>query len=104
VEEELERRKDEIESEVLRRIEEAKRVMEQQMLADIEAKRLAELEAQKAIEVNINSRCRVVAVFFTSLISQLPPLPVVAMPTTVLSSELVIRLTWWLKDCKDELI
>ena len=52
VEEELARRKDEIEAEVLRRIAEARRAMEQAMLAELEAKRQAELEVQRAREVN----------------------------------------------------
>lgn len=51
VEEELEKRKDEIEREVLRRVEEAKRIMERQLLEELERQRQAELAAQKAREV-----------------------------------------------------
>lgn len=51
MEEELEKRKDEIEREVLRRVEEAKRIMEKQLLEELEKQRQAELFAQKAREV-----------------------------------------------------
>ena len=51
VEEELEKRKDEIEAEVLRRVEEAKRIMERQMLEELEKQREAELQSQRAKEV-----------------------------------------------------
>ena len=51
VEEELEKRKDEIEQEVLRRVEDAKRVMEKQMLEEMERQRQVEMEAQKKKEV-----------------------------------------------------
>jgi len=53
VEEELDRRKDEIEMEVLRRIEEAKHLMEQQLITEMEYKRHLELEAQRVKEVRI---------------------------------------------------
>lgn len=53
VEEELEKRKDEIEREVLRRVEEAKRIMERQLLEELERQRQAELAAQKAREVTL---------------------------------------------------
>ena len=39
VEEELERRRDEIEAEVLRRVEEAKKVLEAQMLEEMEKRK-----------------------------------------------------------------
>lgn len=52
VEEELEKRRDEIEREVLRRVEEAKRIMEKQLLEELERQRQAELAAQKAREVH----------------------------------------------------
>ena len=39
VAEELEKRKDEIEAEVLRRVEEAKQIMEKQMLEELERRR-----------------------------------------------------------------
>ena len=51
VEEELERRKDEIEAEVLKRVEEAKRLMEEQMLQELEKKRKEQEEEQKKREV-----------------------------------------------------
>lgn len=54
VEEELEKRKDEIEREVLRRVEEAKRIMERQLLEELERQRQAELAAQKAREVTLS--------------------------------------------------
>lgn len=54
VEEELEKRKDEIEREVLRRVEEAKRIMEKQLLEELERQRHAELAAQKAREVTLD--------------------------------------------------
>lgn len=53
VEEELEKRRDEIEREVLRRVEEAKRIMEAQLLQELEKQRQAELNAQKAREVTL---------------------------------------------------
>lgn len=53
VEEELEKRRDEIEREVLRRVEEAKRIMESQLLQELERQRQAELNAQKAREVTL---------------------------------------------------
>lgn len=53
VEEELEKRRDEIEREVLRRVEEAKRIMEAQLLQELERQRQAELSAQKAREVTL---------------------------------------------------
>lgn len=56
VEEELEKRKDEIEREVLRRVEEAKRIMERQLLEELERQRQAELAAQKAREVTLAER------------------------------------------------
>ena len=51
VEEELEKRRDEIEAEVLRRVEEAKRLMEQQMLEELEEKKRQQEEEQKKREV-----------------------------------------------------
>lgn len=54
MEEELEKRKDEIEREVLRRVEEAKRIMERQLLEELERQRQAELAAQKAREVTLS--------------------------------------------------
>lgn len=51
VAEELEKRKDEIEAEVLRRVEEAKQIMEQQMLEELERRRKERLEEEKRREV-----------------------------------------------------
>jgi len=56
VEEEMEKRKEEIEAEVLRRIEDAKRAMEAEMLAELERKREAELKAQQIKEVKLVGR------------------------------------------------
>lgn len=51
VEEELERRREEIEAEVLRRVEEAKKVMEAQMLQEIEKRKQEQLEEAQRREV-----------------------------------------------------
>ena len=51
VAEELERRKDEIEAEVLRRVEEAKKIMEQQMLEEIERRKQEQIEEARKREV-----------------------------------------------------
>lgn len=51
VEEELAKRKDEIELEVLRRVEEAKSVMEKQIIEEFEKKRSEEQEFQQKKEV-----------------------------------------------------
>lgn len=51
VEEELEKRKDEIEREVLRRVEEAKKVMEETMMKELEQRKLEQLEEAKKREV-----------------------------------------------------
>lgn len=55
MEEELEKRKDDIEKEVLRRVEEAKKIMEKEMVAELERRQKMELEAQKAKEVIANA-------------------------------------------------
>jgi len=55
VAEELERRKDEIEAEVLRRVEEAKAIMEKEMMEELQRQRLAQLEEERRREVAINS-------------------------------------------------
>ena len=52
VQEELERRKEEIEAEVLRRVEEAKRVMEQQLLEEMERKKQEREEDERRKEVS----------------------------------------------------
>lgn len=72
VEEELERRKDEIEAEVRRRVEEAKKIMEKQMLEELERQREAELEAQKKKEVmkSFSLSVRVVGVCSAFLFSE----------------------------------
>lgn len=51
VAEELKKRKDEIEAEVLRRVEEAKRVMEQQMLEEMERKKKEQEEEERRKKV-----------------------------------------------------
>jgi arginine/glutamate-rich protein 1 len=51
VAEELEKRKDEIEAEVLRRVEEAKQIMEKQMLEELERRRKERLEEENRREV-----------------------------------------------------
>lgn len=53
VAEELEKRKDEIETEVLRRVEEAKHIMEQEMLQELERRRKERLEEEKRREVHM---------------------------------------------------
>lgn len=57
VAEELERRREEIEAEVLRRVEEAKVVMEAQMLAEMEKRKQEQLEEARKREVRMKS-CR----------------------------------------------
>lgn len=52
VAEELEKRKDEIETEVLRRVEEAKQIMERQMLEELERRRKERLEEENRREVS----------------------------------------------------
>lgn len=52
VAEELEKRKDEIEAEVLRRVEEAKQIMERQMLEELERRRKERLEEENRREVS----------------------------------------------------
>lgn len=51
VQEELEKRKDEIEAEVKRRVEMAKQVMEKELLSEMERRRASEIESQKRKEV-----------------------------------------------------
>ena len=51
VKEEIERRKDEIEAEVMRQVEEAKRLMEQQMLQELERKQRAQDEEEEKKKV-----------------------------------------------------
>ena len=51
MEEELERRREEIEAEVLRRVEEAKKVMEAQMLQEIERRKQEQIEEARKREV-----------------------------------------------------
>ena len=53
VAEELERRKDEIEAEVLRRVEEAKVIMERQMLEEIERRKQEQIEEARKREVRV---------------------------------------------------
>ena len=51
VAEELERRRDEIEAEVLRRVEAAKKVMEAEMLQEMEKRKQEQIEEAKRREV-----------------------------------------------------
>jgi len=51
VDEELEKRKDEIESEVAKRVEEAKRLMEKEMMAEMERQRERQRLEEKCREV-----------------------------------------------------
>lgn len=53
VEEELEKRKDEIETEVARRVEAAKIQMEREMMIELEKRREAAREEERKREVNI---------------------------------------------------
>lgn len=90
VEEELEKRKDEIEREVLRRVEEAKRIMERQLLEELERQRQAELAAQKAREVTLaRRRC-------------CPP-PPTSTSTLPLPLSLLFSLCHWFWRLKDQL-
>lgn len=66
VAEELERRKDEIEAEVLRRVEEAKAVMEKEMMEELQRQRLAQLEEERRREVATN--CPSATIYFLSYI------------------------------------
>lgn len=75
VEEELEKRKDEIEREVLRRVEEAKRIMERQLLEELERQRQAELAAQKAREVTLSRLERSPPTFRLNPPNPLTPVP-----------------------------
>lgn len=51
VAEELERRKDEIEAEVLRRVQEAKEKMEKEMMEELQRQKMAQLEEERKREV-----------------------------------------------------
>lgn len=55
VAEELERRKDEIEAEVLRRVQEAKEKMEKEMMEELQRQKMAQLEEERKREVAISS-------------------------------------------------
>ncbi len=57
VAEELERRRDEIEAEVLRRVEEAKKVMEAEMLQEMERRKQEQIEEAKRREVGLIFLC-----------------------------------------------
>lgn len=54
VDEELEKRKDEIEMEVAKRVEEAKRLMEKEMMAEMERQRERQRLEEKSREVIIS--------------------------------------------------
>ena len=53
VAEELEKRKEEIEAEVLRRVEEAKKLMEDQLLQDMERKRMHQEEEERTKKASV---------------------------------------------------
>ena len=55
VAEELERRKDEIEAEVMRRVQEAKEKMEKEMMEELQRQKMAQLEEERKREVAITS-------------------------------------------------
>jgi len=57
VAEELERRRDEIEAEVLRRVDAAKKIMEAQMLEEMERRKQEQLEDARRREVKISFVC-----------------------------------------------
>ena len=57
VAEELERRRDEIEAEVLRRVEEAKKIMEAEMVEEMERRKQEQLEDTKRREVGLICLC-----------------------------------------------
>ena len=54
VAEELERRREEIEAEVMRRVEEAKKIMEAQMLQEMEKRKQEQLEEARRREVRLD--------------------------------------------------
>lgn len=54
VEEELAKHKDEIDTEVMRRVEEAKKVMEKQMLEEFERRKVEQMEALRKKEVKFD--------------------------------------------------
>lgn len=66
VEQELEKRKEEIEADVLRRVEEAKKVMEKEMMEEMEKRRQILLEEEKKREVGLYL-CRIRDLFFKRL-------------------------------------
>ena len=70
VAEELERRRDEIEAEVLRRVEEAKKVMEAEMLLEMERRKQEQLEEAKRREVFLIFFCLSVCLSATAVQQQ----------------------------------
>lgn len=54
VDEELAKHKDEIDTEVMRRVEEAKKVMEKQMLEEFERRKVEQMEALRKKEVKFD--------------------------------------------------
>ena len=67
VAEELERRRDEIEAEVLRRVEEAKKVMEAEMLQEMERRKQEQLEEAKRREVGLIFLCLAFSLSLTAI-------------------------------------
>lgn len=55
VQEELEKRKDEIEAEVMRRVEETKAAMEKEMMEELQRQRTAQLEEEQKREVDTSA-------------------------------------------------
>lgn len=67
VEGELAKHKDEIDSEVMRRVEEAKKVMEKQMLEEFERRKVEQMEALRKKEV----KCKLQSCMLVETIEQL---------------------------------
>ena len=68
VEEELERRREEIETEVLKRVEEAKRIMEKQMMEELEKRKQEQMAEAERREVRISRLVQ-------AILAQLHPTP-----------------------------
>lgn len=75
VEEELEKRKDEIEQEVAKRVEEAKRKMEKEMMEELERQREQQRREEQARQVTVPSTHQscVTAIHYLLLLHMTPP-------------------------------
>lgn len=75
VEEELEKRKDEIEQEVAKRVEEAKRKMEKEMMEELERQREQQRREEQARQVTVPSgrQSCVTAIHYLLLLYMTPP-------------------------------